>query len=136
MDPKKSGNEENAKFTDLESQSHSSQRESANQETDSAPSSYSVSGALGSLFDTTRRVAVFGFHTAYDVTNATIRRIRGNENNVVSENTSHSNNPNTETDDEEKVPTTVTAVAIEEPIVLTAERVETLPLPQSGLSMN
>ena len=61
---------------------------------------------------------MFGFQTACDVTNATINRVRGNDSNVVAENTSDSNS-------EQKVhTTTVTAVAIQEPIVLTAERVE------------
>ena len=73
---------------------------------------------------------MFGFQTACDVTNATINRVRGNDSNVVAENTSDSNS-------EQKVhTTTVTAVAIQEPIVLTAERVETLPPPQSSLSMD
>ena len=118
MNSKKSGKEENTEFTDLESQSQPNQSDSASEETDSAPSPYSVSSAFGSLFDTTKKVAVFGFQTACDVTNATINRFRRNDSNVVAENTSDSNS-------EQKVhTTTVTAVAIQEPIVLTAERVE------------
>ena len=118
MNSKKSGKEENTEFTDLESQSQPNQSDSASEETDSAPSPYSVSSAFGSLFDTTKKVAAFGFQTACDVTNATINRFRRNDSNVVAENTSDSNS-------EQKVhTTTVTAVAIQEPIVLTAERVE------------
>ena len=135
MNSKKSGKEEDTGFTDLESQSQPTPSDSANEETESAPASYSVSSALGSLFDTTKKVMAFGLHTAYDVTSSTINRIRGNNSNVVTENTSDSNTANFETDSEEKVQTTtVTAVAIQEPIVLTAERVETLPAPQRAKS--
>lgn len=79
-----------------------------------------------SLLSTSVRVAYFGFNTAYDVGSAIVNRVTGTNNNVSNDNSNSNNhdNSNYNNSDEEKVPHAVVTRVVEEPVVLTAERVE------------
>ena len=86
----------------------------------------SSNSMLGSIFSTGKKVAMFGFNTAYDVGNAVIGTVRGNNgggNDDSGDNSGGSNNINNNNDNN-NINNAVVATKVEEPTVLTAIRVE------------
>ena len=99
------------KLTDVEAQ--------LSDDNANANASEGSSSMFRSLLSTSARVAYFGFNTAYDVGSSIINRVKGTNDDDVREGNSNGNN-----DDEEKVAHAVVTGVVEEPVVLTAERVE------------